>query len=274
MRTASRRLPPPVPQPAPHRVPCLRPSAASVRLQPASELGHLPRHGHDRHVSGALLPAHRLRPDPQMQIYSCTRSPRHAACAQSDRSPPPASRLTPPHTVCPAYDPRQEAKAFNQPLSWDTSRVTDMKRMFYVRCCPRPARQSLVTPTLARCVHRDLALRIHPRDAARTSLLTPRTPSLRLVRAQPPCRPPTSCSSAARGRAPPPSSPLAMAQAVLGQDGPWVPVTEALIEVCVRTGQSPWRLPIPQPAICAWRPHLHRSERGATKQTSSGCGCA
>ena len=137
MRTASRRLPPPVPQPAPHRVPCLRPSAASVRLQPASELGHLPRHGHDRHVSGALLPAHRLRPDPQMQIYSCTRSPRHAACAQSDRSPPPASRLTPPHTVCPAYDPRQEAKAFNQPLSWDTSGVTNMFEMFRVRCSPR-----------------------------------------------------------------------------------------------------------------------------------------
>ena len=170
MRTASRRLPPPVPQPAPHRVPCLRPSAASVRLQPASELGHLPRHGHDRHVSGALLPAHRLRPDPQMQIYSCTRSPRHAACAQSDRSPPPASRLTPPHTVCPAYDPRQEAKAFNQPLSWDTSGVTNMFEMFRVRCSPRalcpPNLQSQASPTPsprhASCVHATLARRLPP----------------------------------------------------------------------------------------------------------------
>ena len=51
------RLPPPGPQPAPHRVPCLRPSAVRAGLQPATELGHLARHGHALHVFRALLPA-------------------------------------------------------------------------------------------------------------------------------------------------------------------------------------------------------------------------
>ena len=50
---AASRLP--APKPAPHRVPCLRPSAARDGLQPAPELGHVPRHGHDLHVSRALL---------------------------------------------------------------------------------------------------------------------------------------------------------------------------------------------------------------------------
>ena len=62
----ARRLPPPSPQLAPHRVcvPCLRPSAGRGRLQPAPELGHLPSHEHAQlfwgahhHVWGALLPA-------------------------------------------------------------------------------------------------------------------------------------------------------------------------------------------------------------------------
>jgi hypothetical protein len=46
---------------------------------------------------------------------------------------------SPPRTVCPACDPRQFAVVFNQPLSWDTSSVTDMDYMFSVRCSPRPA---------------------------------------------------------------------------------------------------------------------------------------
>ena len=54
-----------------------------------------------------------------------------------------ASRLPAPsshRTVCPACDPRQYATAFNQPLSWDTSRVTDMSWMFQVRCSPYASR--------------------------------------------------------------------------------------------------------------------------------------
>ena len=43
----------------------------------------------------------------------------------------PASRPPPPHMVCP-LSTRQKAKAFNQPLSFDTSRVTTMDTMFYV----------------------------------------------------------------------------------------------------------------------------------------------
>ena len=66
------------------------------------------------------------------------RSPRSASCG-----PQPA-----PRTVCPACDPRQSATAFNQPLSWDTSRVTEMSWMFYVRCSPPPPPKSVVAPSL------------------------------------------------------------------------------------------------------------------------------
>ena len=57
------------------------------------------------------------------------------------RLPPPASRpaACPVHRMCPACDPRQEARAFNQPLSWNTSLVTDMHYMFTVRSSSRPA---------------------------------------------------------------------------------------------------------------------------------------
>ena len=33
----------------------------------------------------------------------------------------------------PALSTRQEASAFNQPLNFDTSKVTNMKEMFHVR---------------------------------------------------------------------------------------------------------------------------------------------
>ena len=36
-------------------------------------------------------------------------------------------------TVCPPFDSLQGAPAFNQPLSFDTSNVTDMSLMFAVR---------------------------------------------------------------------------------------------------------------------------------------------
>jgi len=40
------------------------------------------------------------------------------------------------------FDLRQYAYAFNQPLSWDTSRVTTMYRMFRVRSARAPASRS------------------------------------------------------------------------------------------------------------------------------------
>ena len=103
---------------------------------------------------------------------SCPRCLTSAHRARRTCAPSPLSAFLQDHgiTVCPACDPRQHAIKFNQPLSWDTSGVTDMKRMFFVRCCPRPARQSPVTPTLARCMHRDLV----PRTPARGTRLAHR----------------------------------------------------------------------------------------------------
>eukprot|EP00964_Phaeocystis_antarctica_P068690 scaffold41628_cov49-Phaeocystis_antarctica.AAC.2 len=40
------------------------------------------------------------------------------------------------------------ASAFNQPLSFDTSSVTTMKYMFYVRSCPCPAPNLQTSPPL------------------------------------------------------------------------------------------------------------------------------
>ena len=120
------------------------------------------------------------------------------------------------------------------------------------------ARASYLTHT--RGVHGDCA-RIPAGGGSRLASHTPRPPSLRLGRAVPWCCPtPTSGSSAARGRATP-SGPRTMARPSGGREA----ATEAPTEVCVRPGQSPWRLPVPQPATCAWRPHLHRRERGAKK---------
>ena len=49
----------------------------------------------------------------------------------------PPDPYTAPRTACPSFDSRQYASAFNQPLSFDTSSVTNMYVMFYVRSSPR-----------------------------------------------------------------------------------------------------------------------------------------
>jgi len=54
--------------------------------------------------------------------------------------PPPGPRLAPQRMPLPST--RQGAWAFNQPLSLDTSKVTNMYRMFAVR----PARALTLTP--------------------------------------------------------------------------------------------------------------------------------
>ena len=115
-------------------------------------------------------------------------SPARSVC--TPRSPV-ASRLPArgsPRTVCPACDPRQEAKAFNQPLSWDTSSVNDMRHMFGVRYSPRPAPKSAHVYPLPCTLHTPRSRPGHPREAARASHLTPLTPSLRLGRGQTPVR--------------------------------------------------------------------------------------
>ena len=111
----------------------LAPSAVRVHLQPAAELGHVQRHKHVRHVLRALL-------SPSPNLCSPALSPAPCEHRARARSPPPACRR---HAQLaahrePCLRPRQWASAFNQPLSWDTRRVTHMRNMFYVRCYPRP----------------------------------------------------------------------------------------------------------------------------------------
>ena len=91
-------------------------------------------------------------------MFAVRCSPRAAPLisAQSQPSSLPAAckprhPRSPPRTVCPACDPRQQAVNFNSPLSWDTSRVTDMHLMFHVRCTPKYALVCALAP--ARCVH-------------------------------------------------------------------------------------------------------------------------
>ena len=55
------------------------------------------------------------------------------------RLPASISRLpahSSPRTVCSPFDSRQYASAFNQPLSFDTSSVTNVQHMFNVRSSP------------------------------------------------------------------------------------------------------------------------------------------
>jgi len=62
---------------------------------------------------------------------------------------PPASRLAPlpPRIACPLPSTRQYATAFNQPLSFDTSSVTDMREMFFVRSARALGHQALSRAT-------------------------------------------------------------------------------------------------------------------------------
>ena len=227
---------------------CLQPSAGSDGLQPAAALGHLPGRGHGQHVLRALPPlapcfAARCSPRPTPAIaVSRPLHCAHAACTPRSRpyargrrhtrvaphtphallctsrqfarafnqplswdtssvtdtdsmfevraslralAPNLQSRAlsparSPPRTVCPACDPRQGATAFNQPLGWDTSSVTNMYGMFDVRCAPRAPPPHLQSQPCPLCTHRALSVsrRLPPasRPAARRA---PRVPCLR-----------------------------------------------------------------------------------------------
>ena len=222
-----RRLPPPGPQPAPHRVPCLRPSAARAALQPAAELGHLPRHEHERHVYGALLPA------PHTPICSCALSPArcvHAALA-ARRLPPPGPQPA-PHRV-PCLRP-SAARAALQPAA-ELGHLPRHEHEICVwggqaaPCALTPHLQSQPCPLHAACT--TIALRSRPYTRAEGgSCVAPHAPSappLRLGRdpRETPCLMPTSFSSAARGQATTPSPPNTMAQTVV-RDGPRIPAPE------------------------------------------------
>ena len=117
----------------PHRMPSFRLSAVRVGVQPAAELRYLQRHRHALHVQRALFPV----PCPQsaVELAPARWTP---VCW-----PAPSSR-----TVCPPFDARQGASVFNQPLSFDTSRVTTMHGMFYVRSSPCSATNLQPRPPL------------------------------------------------------------------------------------------------------------------------------
>ena len=101
-------------------------------------------------------------------------------CGCTPQSPAPPPPPPGPHSSprsCPIYfDHWQGATAFDQPLSWDTSGVTNMEQMFCVRCSPRfapipavaqPSPVCTLRAPCARCMHRDCSPPPPSRPAAR-----------------------------------------------------------------------------------------------------------
>ena len=254
------------------------------------------------HVRSAPCPAPSLQSSPSL----CALAHYIYRCPPPSRRPPTCSSA---RSVCPPFDSRQGASAFNQPLNLDTSSVTSMQQMLYQasvfnqplsfdtssvttmhwmfsvrspRALPPICSRALPSTLL---VHRDRPPPPAPRPAARSApYVLPSTlgssrrpstsrsastrpasqpwatcstcasrvpcpgtlshaivgpspclqctglrsapesrpahlapalymPSFRLGRTHPPCPMPTSCSFVARGRAPRPLPPLAMARA-------------------------------------------------------------
>jgi len=113
------------------------------------------------HVRSARAPASSLR-----TWVLCL----HAACAAAARTP---SRLPAPPFAALfmlSLSTRQYAYAFNQPLSWDTSRVTTMSHMFNVRSARAPA-SSLRTWVL--CLHPACAAAAAPTPSRLDAGLSP-----------------------------------------------------------------------------------------------------
>ena len=79
--------------------------------------------------------------------------PVNADCVAATQRPH-ASRAAPLPTLHARLSTRQNAKAFNQPLSFDTSKVTTMQGMFYVRSARAlaPTALSRALPVHAACV--------------------------------------------------------------------------------------------------------------------------
>ena len=129
---AARALPTPPPPSARTSLRIVRPpfdSAVRGGVQPASELRHVQRHGHERHVCGALA-ARDLSPRPP--VGSSTRVPLALPLPHA-LAPASSSLCTSPHIAYALVSTRQRALNFNQPVSFDTSSVMDMSGMFEVR---------------------------------------------------------------------------------------------------------------------------------------------
>eukprot|EP00964_Phaeocystis_antarctica_P051097 scaffold29795_cov46-Phaeocystis_antarctica.AAC.1 len=199
----ARRLPPPGPQLAPHRM-CSPSDSRQYALafnQPLSfDTSSVRDMNHMFFVRSSPCPAPNLQSSP-----SCTlRAPRSsvasraaprparyalrstlgrkrrlesllpAACAAFVRRLP--GRSTSPRSAFPPVDSRQYASAFNQPLTFDTSSVRDMNHMFRVRSPPWPAPNLHSSPPLnAACpvvARRPPASRAAPRPAPHALLST------------------------------------------------------------------------------------------------------
>ena len=144
-------------------------TAGSDGVQPAADLRHLQRHGHALHVQRALLPVTFSNLQSSLTLL-------HAACAAFVRRLP--GRSTSPRSAFPPFDSRQYASAFNQPLTFDTSSVTDMRDMFRVRSPPWPAPNLHSSPPLnAAC---PVVARRPPASRAGPQLAPHRMPSFRL----------------------------------------------------------------------------------------------
>ena len=115
-----------------------------------------------------------VRGSPRALPPTCSRAHTyflHTLRAPHNCTPPRLPVRSSPRTVCPAYDPPQKATAFNQPLSWDTSSVTQMSYTFDVGCSPPPPPPpaSAVTPSAlhAACTA-PRTLRVHTAGARAT----------------------------------------------------------------------------------------------------------
>ena len=77
-------------------------------------------------------------------------------------SPPPIPAWRPARIVCPPSDSWQQARSFNQPLSFNTSSVTDMQKMFKVHSACALCTHTVVEPFPARCIHAACAVTAPP----------------------------------------------------------------------------------------------------------------
>ena len=125
----------------PHRIPAPFDSAVRVSVQPAAQLRYVQGHDHAQHVLRARS-ARALAPKALSRAV-----PVHAACVAANQRPH-ASRAAPLPTSHARLSTRQIASVFNQPLSFDTSKVTEMGYMLAVREPEHPASPVVALPAL------------------------------------------------------------------------------------------------------------------------------